>query len=512
MRYLRLDSRTNRDLPARDPAAARSERIVIRVPDGEPAAWLLACAAALSELPATDVVAWLGRRRPRRPPPGAAWIDETATGLADRLHAAAASLILDFSELPLPPGLAGVRRWLPVYGAAAQSRFRFADALLGHRRAVLVRLVEVAGEDTGTVLEEGRLRPVPHAPAATHARLRSVVAGWPARILARRHAGGAGPTARIALAPAAGAAHPVRQLGAVVRTLAARLDAFALAETWAIGVVERPIAELLAGLGDEAVRWLPAPKGGDLADPFARAGPERLEIVAELARGPGLPGLIVACSEAGEPRPVLPSQGHASYPFLIEDQGEVFMLPELSASGRTQLFRALSFPDRWVADAVLLDDVAGVDPTVVKYRDMWWLFTGDLRDQADARLHLFMAERLRGPWRRHPRSPVKDDLASARPAGTPFVLDGRLFRPGQDCSRHYGEAVVIHRVDVLTPEAYGETAVIRIGADPAGPYPHGLHTIAAAGKRTLIDGKRQRRSLRALLRAGAGALIRRRPA
>jgi hypothetical protein len=148
---------------------------------------------------------------------------------------------------------------------------------------------------------------------------------------------------------------------------------------------------------------------------------------------------------------------------------------------------------------VLLDDLPGVDPTVVNYRGKWWLFVGDLRDQPDARLHFFMADRLRGPWQRHPRSPVKDELASARPGGTPFVVEGRLFRPAQDCSRRYGEAVVINRVDVLTPEAYFETPVARIAPDPAGPYPHGLHTVSAAGEWTLIDGKRECRSLRGLL-------------
>jgi hypothetical protein len=80
-----------------------------------------------------------------------------------------------------------------------------------------------------------------------------------------------------------------------------------------------------------------------------------------------------------------------------------------------------------------------------------------------------------------------------------FEVEGRLFRPAQDCSRRYGEAVVINRVDVLTPEAYFETPVARIAPDPAGPYPHGLHTVSAAGEWTLIDGKRERRSLRGLL-------------
>jgi hypothetical protein len=77
--------------------------------------------------------------------------------------------------------------------------------------------------------------------------------------------------------------------------------------------------------------------------------------------------------------------------------------------------------------------------------------------------------------------------------------------PPPDGSRGYGEAVVINRIDVLTPEAYVETPVARIAPDPAGPYPHGLHTISAAGEWTLIDGKRERRSLRGLLPLLRGA-------
>jgi hypothetical protein len=300
----------------------------------------------------------------------------------------------------------------------------------------------------------------------------------------------------------------MQELVAVPGALVARLRALAVEESWAIGVIERPIARLLEGMHGKSIQWLPNPDDAGLADPFALACDGGLQILAELAPH-SKPGLIVTCGRAdtSRPRPVLPTDGHASYPCLIEDGPDIFMLPELSVSGRVQLFRADPFPDRWLPDAVLLEDVAGVDATIVRYRGRWWLFTGDLADQADARLHLFMADQLRGPWHKHPCSPVKDDLASARSGGTPFVADGRLYRPAQDCSRRYGEAVVIHRVDVLTPEAYAETAVLRIEADPAGPYPHGVHTVSDAGALTLIDGKRERRSLRVLLRGLRQSLV-----
>jgi hypothetical protein len=65
------------------------------------------------------------------------------------------------------------------------------------------------------------------------------------------------------------------------------------------------------------------------------------------------------------------------------------------------------------------------------------------------------------------------------------VIDGKLYRPGQDCSRSYGGAVVVHHVRALSPGAFDEVEVksvdgTRWGAD-------GLHTLSAAGPCTLID-------------------------
>jgi hypothetical protein len=85
---------------------------------------------------------------------------------------------------------------------------------------------------------------------------------------------------------------------------------------------------------------------------------------------------------------------------------------------------------------------------------------------------------------------VKVDVRSARPAGTPFVVDGTLYRPAQDCSRTYGGRVTINRVLILTPLAFREEPFAFVDPDPEGPYPDGLHTLSQVGNVTLIDGKR----------------------
>ena len=80
-----------------------------------------------------------------------------------------------------------------------------------------------------------------------------------------------------------------------------------------------------------------------------------------------------------------------------------------------------------------------------------------------------------------------------------FDIGDALFRLGQDCAQTYGAGLVIHRVDLLTPDDYRETVVTRLRPDPSGPFPHGLHTLSAGDGRVWLDGKRHVFSLSSLI-------------
>jgi hypothetical protein len=71
-----------------------------------------------------------------------------------------------------------------------------------------------------------------------------------------------------------------------------------------------------------------------------------------------------------------------------------------------------------------------------------------------------------------------------------FNLDGRLFRPGQDCASTYGAAVAIHEVLTLTETDYRENLVSVVNPEITGPFPHGLHTLVHDGEQFWVDGKR----------------------
>jgi len=203
---------------------------------------------------------------------------------------------------------------------------------------------------------------------------------------------------------------------------------------------------------------------------------------------------VDAEGNAGPPTRVLERPYHLSYPFVFEDDGALFMIPESAQNQTVELWRCTRFPDEWTLDTTLLEGVNAVDTTLHKHDGRWWMFVAltDVGLRNRDTVHLLQAERPRGPWTPHPQSPIKRDVRSARPAGALFERDGRLYRPTQDCAGRYGSAIVINEIVEWTPERYRERVVERITPD-WDPAVIATHTINQAGDLTVIDGEMLRR-------------------
>lgn len=191
---------------------------------------------------------------------------------------------------------------------------------------------------------------------------------------------------------------------------------------------------------------------------------------------------------SSEPRPVLQRDYHLSYPNLIEDEGALFLVPETGQHRTVEIYRCLSFPDRWQLEKVLLNGLYAVDPTFHHDGERWWMFAVVSVPGADSydELHLFHAERLLGEWQPHPRNPVKSDVRSARPAGRLFRRGATLYRPAQVCAPRYGASVSINQVVRLDPGAYAEVEVGRV-LPPRSQGAIGLHTVNRDKRLSVYD-------------------------
>ncbi|KAM6584319.1 hypothetical protein CsatB_011321 [Cannabis sativa] len=159
----------------------------------------------------------------------------------------------------------------------------------------------------------------------------------------------------------------------------------------------------------------------------------------------------------------LDEEWHLSYPYVFEELGEIYMVPESSEKGELRLYRALKFPLQWKLEKVILKKPL-VDSFIIKHDEMYWLFGSDhsgFGTTKNGELEIWYSSSLLGPWKPHRKNPIYNSDASygARNGGRPFLYDGNLYRVGQDCGETYGRRVRVFRVDVLTKDDYKEVEV-----------------------------------------------------
>jgi hypothetical protein len=275
-------------------------------------------------------------------------------------------------------------------------------------------------------------------------------------------------------------------------------QAFTRHQEWNIGIVDAPITAFLEPGYVPDITWMPAPPHGRfVADPFVftHAGtPYVLYEDFDIRREHGHIAALRITPEGRTEHcgPMLSLDTHLAYPFTFEAEDKVYCVPESAGEGEISLYAIDRIPGELTKIRTLIPGIRAIDPTVFQYEGLWWLACTDQNTGSNDTLLLFYADHFTGPWQAHKANPVKQDIASSRPAGRPFEHDGQIYRPTQDCSRTYGGRIAINRITELSPERFAEETVNAIEPDLTGPWTDGTHTLNSAGDITVIDGKRER--------------------
>lgn len=287
----------------------------------------------------------------------------------------------------------------------------------------------------------------------------------------------------------------VKTAAAIIRN---QYRAFFVHQQWSVGLLDRgseAIFENLSGKARriEGVKWLQETRKRFLADPFIVDGSGETLIIAEEFDWKTGRGRIstVPFTASGDcaPECAIQSSHHLSYPYIFGYRGQTYCAPECAESNGVPLYRLIEDEGRWIKHKQLLSGFPAVDPTIFQHEGHWWLFCTDGQAGPNESLHAWYADDPTGEWVPHQLNPLKVDIRSARPAGVPFISQGALIRPAQDCSHGYGGAITFNVIVKLTPNEFLE--------EPAGQllpgensYPAALHTIASCGERAIIDGAR----------------------
>jgi hypothetical protein len=182
-----------------------------------------------------------------------------------------------------------------------------------------------------------------------------------------------------------------------------------------------------------------------------------------------------------------------SYPYVFKHKNDYYMIPEAHTEKFVRLYRATEFPYKWTYERDLLTGDNFISASVVEYGGMWWMFVGRLGNET---LRLFYASDLKAQWREHPLSPiVAKDPNIARPGGRALVIDGKLYRIGQDCDPTYGNQALAFRITEISQTTYKEDAGISLvkatsrGWNADAMHHVDLHQLAKDKWIAAVDGK-----------------------
>lgn len=223
-------------------------------------------------------------------------------------------------------------------------------------------------------------------------------------------------------------------------------------------------------------------KASFVADPFLFNDGENYYLFFEVLNEESGQGDIgLATSKDGEKwtyeQIVLDEDFHLSYPHIIKEGNEYYMIPESVEAGGVYLYKATSFPHKWERVKKLVSGPY-TDATLFKHQNKWWMFAAGLDNET---LHLFHAEALDGEWVPHVKSPlITNDKSNSRPAGGVVADDGRLYRYVQDDGPYYGHSVKVFEILSLTDTSYleKELGVILEGSGVEGDWREdGMHHI-----------------------------------
>jgi hypothetical protein len=269
-------------------------------------------------------------------------------------------------------------------------------------------------------------------------------------------------------------------------------------DLWRVGIAQTPIHRLFDGSftpNPTAVTWLESTRPFTFyADPFGIWRDGALHVFVEAYDYRSKHGVIEVHSYDQSLSKLSHAQAlalpfHLSYPFLWQEAGEIFMLPEAHRSGTLTLYRAARFPLGWEPVCDLLD-LPAIDASLTRFEDRYWLFFS-LPDDPLASLHLAFAEKLTGPWQLHPMNPVLRDITRARMGGTPFLRESALYLPTQNNKETYGGGMTLNKIETLSPTEFVSHPVSALEAPGwASPFTQGMHTVSACDGLTLFDVKR----------------------
>ena len=163
------------------------------------------------------------------------------------------------------------------------------------------------------------------------------------------------------------------------------------------------------------------------------------------------------------PKIVLKEPFHLSFPFVFEDNGKYYMIPESQEANSIRLYQANDNLTKFTYVKTLLKQANRdsihynyCDSHIFKSDGKYYLFTSYQKNWVYYQELYVTSDLLHEDFVRHPKSPICISNEFGRNGGSLIMHKGGLYRVTQDCHSSYGDNISLMKINKLSETEYEE--------------------------------------------------------
>ncbi len=258
---------------------------------------------------------------------------------------------------------------------------------------------------------------------------------------------------------------------------------------WQIGFPQTTLENIATGGSYEIAMLNGAPKGRWFADPFIlEVTPTHIILLVEEFVSASAKGRIARLTVSRKDYTLehndtlLDLDTHLSFPTIVRQEDEVYIIPENSAGGKLQAYRydeasAKCLPYKTLCDKPLIDAIHQ------KIGGKEYIFATQGPDANGTALYIYHKDEG-GAYIHCQTATFASNIA--RNGGAFFRLGDCLYRPAQDCNGGYGRGLSIQRIEQDDNGVFSFTETARLKSSRKH-LDHGMHTLNEYKGVTVVD-------------------------
>lgn len=188
---------------------------------------------------------------------------------------------------------------------------------------------------------------------------------------------------------------------------------------------------------------------------------------------------------------IISEEYHLSYPYIYEENGNIYILPESSGCDELYVYKAICFPNKWKKERIIRNHKKYADTTPLIPNNQNLLLSYCLNDKNTYNLELIDLFDFNND-----KILEEDYLQMKRPAGKNFYYNEKIIRPAQICKNSYGEGLVFYEYVINQYREYSEKIIEKIYPYDLtfnrNMYTEGIHTYGGNDEYEIIDIKTKR--------------------